>query len=123
MRKRLLLWAFVAASLALTAWGVVSYVNPGSDCRGVPMGPGDVCHYSSRTDEQTTQTQTYEERVATVRQQVPFVIGLGVMMTAFGVVVAVRSGREPHGAVDDPVLLHEGDLGDAAPEQLVEEER
>lgn len=126
MRKRIALWAFVAASVALTVWGVVILVNPTTSCRGEEMGPGDVCHYSSPTNEQTDQVQTYEERIATVRQQVPFIIGLGVAMTAFGIYVAARdarSGHEGHGAVDDPVLLHEGDLRDPVVDEVTEEER
>ena len=123
MLKRIGLWAFVVAALALTAWGVASYVSPGVDCRGVRMGPGDLCHYSSTTQENTDQVQTYEQRVATVRQQVPFVIGLGVAATVFGVVLAVRSGQQRHGAVDGAVLLHEGDLGHPVGDELREEER
>ncbi len=123
MLKRIGLWAFVVAALALTAWGVASYVAPGVECRGVAMGPGDVCHYSSTTQETTDQVQTYEQRVATVRQQVPFVIGLGVVATVFGVVLAVRSGKEGHRPVDGPVLLHEGDLRDTLGDEVREEQR
>ena len=123
MLKRIGLWAFVVAAVALTAWGVASYVSPGVDCRGVPMGPGDLCHYSSATQENTDQVQSYEQRVATVRQQVPFVIGLGVAATVFGVVLALRSGQQRHGAVDGAVLLHEGDVRHPVGDQFREEER
>lgn len=122
MRNRFALWAFVVASLALTCWGVWSYVFPVTQCRGVEMGPGDVCHYSSTTMTETDRTQTYEQRIATVRQQVPFVVGAGAVATVFGIVLTVRSGKQGHGAVDDPVLLHEGDLGDAVADEVVVEE-
>lgn len=112
MKRRVALWVFVVAAVALTAWGVVSYVNPNLSCRGETMQPGDVCHYSSRVAEETTTVQTYEQRLAEARGQTPFVIGLGVVMTVFGVVVAVRSGKQGHGPVDEPVLLEEGDLVD-----------
>lgn len=122
MRQRIALWAFVVAAAALTVWGVLIYLHPTTTCRGVEMGPGDTCHYSSTSAELTDEVQTYEDRVAIVRQQVPFVVGVGVIATAFGVVLLVRSGRERHGAVDDPVLLHERGLRDARSEQVVEEQ-
>ena len=55
------------------------------------MAPGDVCAYSSYTDDKGTgTTQTYEERVAASRKSAPVVVALGVVAAAFGVVVAVR---------------------------------
>lgn len=88
--RRLVLWAFVVASLALAAWGVATWVSPSTQCRGVEMGPGDVCSYSSYTDEETTRTQTYEERVATARQSAPVVVVLGLAAAGFGLHVALR---------------------------------
>jgi hypothetical protein len=67
--------------------------------------------------------QTYEQRLAEARGQAPFVIGLGAIATAFGLVLALRSGEQGHGAVDGPVLLHERDLGDTVADQVREEER
>lgn len=127
LRQRLGLWAFVVASLALTVWAVATYVNPTTDCRGERMGPGDVCHYSSTSEEETGKVQRYEDRIAIVRQQVPYVIAVGAIATAFGVVLLVRSGKAPsghegHGAVDDPVLLHEGGLRDAGVDEVREEQ-
>ena len=123
MWKRLSLWGFVIAGVALVLWGIAILINPTTSCRGVEMGPGDVCHYSSYTAEETSKTQTYEERIATVRQQVPFIVGVGVLITAFGIVVAIRSGKQGHGAVDDPFLLHEGHISDTHVDEVVEEER
>lgn len=123
MRKRIVLWGFVVAGVALMVWGIVSYLHPNLDCRGETMGPGDVCHYSSRSMEGTDRIQTYDQRIAEAREQTPFVIGAGAIVTVFGVVVAVRSRREGHGAVDGPVLLHERDLGDSEAREVVEEER
>lgn len=123
MRKRIALWAFVVAGLALTVWGIFSYLYPNVECRGETMAPGDMCHYSSRDMVGTDLVQTYDDRIDGAREQTPFVIGLGVIVTGFGAVVALRSGREGHGAVDDPVLLHEGHLSDAKPGEVLEEER
>ena len=89
--RRLVLWAFVVASLALTALGVSTWVAPSTQCRGVEMGPGDVCSYSSYTDTGTERTQTYEERIAGARQSGPVVVVLGLAAAGFGAFVAVRS--------------------------------
>ena len=123
MWKRLGLWLFVIAGVALMAWGVSDFLNPTTSCRGVEMGPGDVCHYSSYTEEETSEIQSYEDRIAIVRQQVPFVIAAGAAITVFGVFVAVRSGKQGHGAVDDPGLLHERDISDADVDEVIEEQR
>lgn len=112
MRKRIALWLFVVASALLTGWGVWSYANPSAQCRGEIMGPGDVCHYSSPNSEVTDVVQTYEQRIATMRQQLPYVIGVGAAATVFNAVLLVRSGKEGHRSVDDPVLLHERGLAD-----------
>ncbi|MBB1483658.1 hypothetical protein H5392_07255 [Tessaracoccus sp. MC1865] len=82
--KRVGLWAFIAAGVIIVAWGVSSWVSPTMLCRGVEMGPGDVCHYSSRTDERTSRVQTYEDRVAEARSQVPFAVATGLGMAVFG---------------------------------------
>lgn len=98
--RRLVLWAFVVASLALAAWGVATWVAPSTQCRGVEMGPGDVCSYSSYTNTGTEKTQTYEERIAGARQSGPVVVVLGLAAAGFGTFVAVRpeAGR----ARDEP---------------------
>ena len=83
--KRAGLWAFVAAGIAVIIWGVTSWVSPAMTCRGVEMGPGDTCEYSSRTNEHTGRVQTYEDRVAEARSQVPFAVAAGLGMAGFGV--------------------------------------
>lgn len=112
MGKRIAYWLFIAAALAITCWGVVAYVHPTTHCGDVEMGPGDVCHASTYTEVHTDKLQTYEQRIQSVRQQTPFVIGIGAVATVFGVVLLVRSGKQRHGAVDDPVFLHERGLSD-----------
>lgn len=93
------LWTFVVASLALVVWGVATWVSPSTQCRGVEMGPGDVCTYSSYTDTETTRTQTYEERVATARQSGPVVVVLGLATAGFGLHLALRESRGPRAGV------------------------
>lgn len=100
--RRVGLWVFVAAALALTLWGGATWANPSTACRGVEMRPGDVCSYSSYTDAETTRTQSYEQRVAAARQSGPIIVALGVAATGFGLFVAVRSeGRRSTDAAQE----------------------
>ncbi len=100
--RRVVLWAFVMAALAVAASGVLTWIAPSTQCRGVGMGPGDVCSYSSYTSTGTDRTQTYEERIADARQSAPVVVVLGLAAAGFGVFVAVRS--EKHRQVEGPQL-------------------
>ncbi|MGO1383777.1 MAG: hypothetical protein ACTHWA_08745 [Arachnia sp.] len=99
MTRRVVLWAFVVAALALTAWGVSTWAAPSTQCRGVDMGPGDVCSYSSYTDTGTARTQTYEERIAGARQSGPVVVVLGLAAAGFGIALAVKP--QPRECGDD----------------------
>lgn len=96
--RRVATWAFVVAAVALTLWGVMTWVAPSTQCRGEEMRPGDVCSYSSYTDTATNRTQTYEERVATARQSGPVVVVLGLVATGFGIHVALRSRHRADGS-------------------------
>lgn len=100
MIKRVGLWAFVVAGLAVAVWGVVSWAAPSTSCRGIEMGPGDVCEYSSLTNEQGGKVQRYEDRIAIARQQAPFAVAAGLGMVAFGAVVA-RQQRVTDAATSD----------------------
>ncbi len=93
MIKRIGLWGFVIAGLAIAVWGVVSLVAPSTSCRGVEMGPGDSCEYSSLTNEMGGKVQRYEDRIAVARDQAPYAIGAGVMIMAFGSVLIVQDRR------------------------------
>lgn len=91
MGKRIGLWAFVVAGLALAVWGVVTWVAPSAVCRGVDMQPGDVCSYSSYTETGTDRVQSYEERIAAARSAAPIVVVLGLAAAGFGTYVARRA--------------------------------
>lgn len=88
--KRAGLWAFIVAGIAVVIWGASSWIAPTMMCRGVEMGPGDTCEYSSRTNERTGTVQTYEERLAEARSQAPFGAVAGLGMTAFGIYLLRR---------------------------------
>lgn len=90
MIKRVGLWAFIVAGIAVAAWGVVSWASPSTSCRGIEMGPGDTCEYSSLTNERGGKVQRYEDRIAVAREQAPFAVAAGLGMVAFGAVLARR---------------------------------
>lgn len=98
--RRLGLWAFVVAGLALVAWGVATVVAPSASCRGVEMRPGDTCSYYARDDTSTERLQTYDQRIAAAREQGPTVIVVGALAAAFGLFVALRPapGARPEDA-------------------------
>ena len=86
--RRAFQWAFILGGLLVALWGVLSWVAPTATCRGEVMAPGDVCHYSSYTDEETSRTESYEQRVATARGSAPVVVVLGLAAAGFGAAVA-----------------------------------
>ena len=59
-------------------------------CRGVVMRPGDRCVKADGVD-----VQTYEQRAAARRQATPVIIGIGLVVTAFGTVLLVNEIRRP----------------------------
>lgn len=84
VKRRLAHALVIIAGLATFGWGIALAMSPTASCRGVAMGPGDVCYYASPTDAHTDRTQTYEERIATVRGNAPVVMGLGLVIAGFG---------------------------------------
>ncbi len=95
MLKKVGLWGFVVISLAITVWGVVSFVSPGATCRGVVMGPGDECGYMSRTSTVTDKVQTYEERIAAARNSAPVIVVTGLVAAGFGAVLIRKDVKQP----------------------------
>jgi hypothetical protein len=102
MLKRLGLIAFIVAGLVVAVWGAMSWISPSTSCRGVEMGPGDTCEYSSLTNEKTGEVQRYEDRIAIARQQSPFAVAAGLGMLAFGAVVARSEFRAAGTSVRRP---------------------
>lgn len=101
MVKRLGLWAFLLAGVAVAVWGVASYIAPSTSCRGVEMGPGDVCELSKRTVELSGEVQLYEDRIEVTRQQAPFAVAAGLAMAAFGgVLIRQRPAARAQGSSD-----------------------
>ncbi|HJE52110.1 MAG TPA: hypothetical protein K8V15_09100 [Tessaracoccus flavescens] len=91
MIKRVGHWVFIVVGLAIAAWAIVGWLAPSTSCRGVEMGPGDTCSYSSTSEVGTDEIQTYEDRIKVAQEQAPFGVIAGLGMAAFGGVLAVRA--------------------------------
>ncbi len=88
-------WAHLVLALvgvAMVVYGGVAVADPHVTCRGVEMRPGDVCHKNEFGTLGSEQVQTYEERLHAARLSQPVVIGMGVVVAAFGFVL-LRSER------------------------------
>ena len=96
--------AIIALGLGAALWGAFLLTSGTVTCRGVEMQPGDVCTKSSFTDLTTQETQTYEQRKQSMRQSQPTVIGVGLVVAAFGVFMLRRTGR-PGVSADEERLL------------------
>ncbi len=101
MIKRVGLWAFVVAGLAVAAWAAVSWVSPTVVCHGAVLQPGETCEQLGYSGERSGKIRTYEERRAIVRQQAPFGVLAGVGMAGFGVVLIRRDAKAKDQASSD----------------------
>ena len=78
--------ALVVAGLLAIWWALTWGANPQITCRGVPMGPGDVCaHAGDRPG--TQKVQTYQERLGAAQAARPVVAVTGGLVALFGIVL------------------------------------
>lgn len=95
-RRRVLRWINVAIGIvgaAVLLLGLVWVGRGPISCRGVEMHPGDVCTKSTFTQVNSQTTQTYEQRKASASASRPTVIGLGVALVGFSVLLQVVERR------------------------------
>ncbi len=74
--------------LFIVLYPVTFGAQPDISCRGVAMGPGDTCAKADNSG-----VQTYEQRERTARQAKPVIIGVGVLVVAFGTFLLVSDVR------------------------------
>lgn len=86
------------AGLAAIVYGFTFAGSTAVSCRGVPMGPGAVCRKADNS-----AGQTYEQRLATRRAAGPVVVGVGVVVAAFGTVLLVGDRRRRRPSPGSPV--------------------
>lgn len=80
----------ILAGLLIFAYPLTVGASPTLSCRGVPMGPGDTCSKAANAG-----VQTYEQRMRTARQAKPVIIGVGLLVAAFGTALLVADLRRP----------------------------
>ena len=94
VRARIAHAVVIVVGLLILAYPVTLGASTDVSCRGVAMGPGDSCAKSDGSG-----VQTYEQRASARRQATPIIFGVGLVVTAFGVVLLVgelrRPGRQP----------------------------
>jgi hypothetical protein len=80
----------ILAGLLIVAYPLTIGATPPIRCRGVAMGPGDTCSKAS-----SAGVQTYEQRARTARQAKPVIVGVGLLVAAFGTALLVAEVRRP----------------------------
>ncbi|MGA4670342.1 hypothetical protein ACPCG0_11210 [Propionibacteriaceae bacterium Y1923] len=90
--QRWLNLSLVVVGVLVVLYGAFVQGRGPETCRGVEMGPGDVCHKSSMSELHTTETQTYEQRKAAALAQRPTVIISGLVIAGFGLFLHRRTG-------------------------------
>ena len=88
MRRLVAHIALIVAGLVIVLYPLSIGADDGLVCRGVPMHPGDVCAKAGGAG-----VQTYEQRVAASRGSRPIIIGIGVLVIAFGTGLLVTERR------------------------------
>lgn len=94
LRSRVAHAVVILVGLVILAYPVTIGAASEVTCRGVVMQPGGSCAKSDGSG-----VQTYEQRTADRRHAVPVIVGVGLLVTAFGVVLlgteVRRSRRRP----------------------------
>jgi hypothetical protein len=87
-RARVAHVVLILVGLVILLYPLTLGATPQITCRGVQMGPGDTC---AKVDN--AGVQTYEQRRRTVDQAKPVIVGVGVLVAAFGTVLLVSDLR------------------------------
>ena len=88
MRRLVAHVALIVAGLVLVLYPLTLGADDGLVCRGVPMRPGDACAKAGGVG-----VQTYEQRAGVSRSSRPIIIGIGVIVIAFGTGLLVTERR------------------------------
>lgn len=87
-RARLAHGVLIVVGLMIFLFPLTVGTTPTISCRGVVMGPGDTC-----AKAQNGGVQTYEQRYRTERQAKPIIVGVGVLVMAFGAYLLLAEVR------------------------------
>lgn len=90
LRTRVAHAVVVLAGLLILTYPLTFGAGADVTCRGVVMRAGDRCVKADGVG-----VQTYEQRAAARRQATPVIVGVGLLVTAFGTVLLVNEIRRP----------------------------
>lgn len=91
-RRRIAHLLLAVAGLLVAIYPFTLGAHPTPTCRGVELQPGQTCAKADGSAE-----QTYEQRQAAARNAAPVIVGVGMLVAAFGtglLVADVRRGRD-----------------------------
>ncbi len=74
-------------------WAAVALSHPRISCHGVEMHPGDECATSSFSQVGAGKAKTYEELLQNARMAQPLMVGIGALVSGFGIALLVQDVR------------------------------
>lgn len=87
--RRLAHLLLAVAGLLVALYPLTLGANPAVTCRGVELSPGQTC---AKADG--SAAQSYEARAADARNAAPVIIGVGLLVAAFGTGLFVSDVRK-----------------------------
>lgn len=87
-RRRLAHLLLAITGLLVALYPVTLGARPSVTCRGVEMRPGDSC---AKADG--SATQSYQDRADAARDATPVIVGVGLLVAAFGTGLLVADVR------------------------------
>lgn len=90
MKARAAHTILIVVGLLIFLYPVTIGASPQISCRGVLMHPGSTC-----AKAQNGGVQTYEQRLRTAEESRPIVVGVGLLVVAFGTFLLVSDLRRP----------------------------
>lgn len=87
--RRLAHLLLAVAGLLVALYPLTLGAHPAVTCRGVELSPGQSC-----TKADGSAAQSYEARAADARNAAPVIIGVGLLVAAFGTALFVSDVRK-----------------------------
>jgi hypothetical protein len=87
--RRLAHLLLAVAGLLVAIFPFTVGADPGPTCRGVEMQPGQTCAKADGSAQ-----QSYEQRRSAARSATPVIVGVGLLVAAFGTALLVGDLRK-----------------------------
>lgn len=103
MKARIAHIVVIIVGLLIVAYPFTLGADPAVTCRGEVMSAGDSCAKAEHSGTTGEETQSYDERAEAFSNARPVIVVVGVVVTAFGVVLLAtelrrRRTQEPSGS-------------------------